>query len=176
MRLNVNVSPVPLQQRQLAMEMLEIVHQSGVDPNDICLEVTERSYLREDVTESANTLRAAGLHFALDDFGTSHSSLNYLKWFPIDILKIDRSFVTGISQNEIDRGIVRAVMAIAESLHLGIIAEGIETEEQLAVLMQLGCRMGQGHLLSRPIDSEAAADLCAANRTAPRPAPTVTHR
>ena len=176
MRLNVNVSPVPLQQRHLALEMLEIVHQSGVDPNDICLEVTERSYLREDVTESANTLRAAGLHFALDDFGTSHSSLNYLKWFPIDILKIDRSFVTGISQNEIDRGIVRAVMAIAESLHLGIIAEGIETEEQLAVLMQLGCRMGQGHLLSRPIDSEAAADLCAANRTAPRPAPTVTHR
>jgi diguanylate cyclase (GGDEF)-like protein len=168
-QLNVNVSPVPLQQRDLAMEMLEIVQRSGVDPNDVCLEVTERSYLREDVTESANMLRAAGLHFALDDFGTSHSNLNYLKWFPIDVLKVDRSFVAGIAENEIDRGIVRAVMATAESLHLGIIAEGIETNQQLEVLIQLGCRLGQGHLLSHPIPSEAAAELCAAQRSGSSP-------
>ncbi|MFD0747743.1 putative bifunctional diguanylate cyclase/phosphodiesterase [Phytohabitans flavus] len=158
-RVNVNLSPVQLQQPNLARGLLDIVRQSGVDPGDVCLEVTEHSYLREDVTESAAVLRSAGLHFALDDFGTSYSSLNYLKWFPIDHLKVDRSFVGGVAASDTDRGIVRAVLAIAESLRLGVIAEGVETEEQRAALLDLGCVWGQGNLLSTPLTPDAALDL-----------------
>jgi diguanylate cyclase (GGDEF)-like protein/PAS domain S-box-containing protein len=163
-RVNVNLSPVQLQQPHLARELLDIVHESGVDPGDVCLEVTEHSYLREDVTEGAAVLRSAGLHFALDDFGTSYSSLNYLKWFPIDLLKVDRSFVGGVAGSDTDRGIVRAVLAIADSLRLGVIAEGVETEEQLSALVDLGCVLGQGHLLSPPLTPDAAAALLAADR------------
>ncbi|MDQ7907367.1 EAL domain-containing protein [Phytohabitans sp. ZYX-F-186] len=166
-RVNVNLSPVQLQQPDLAHELLDIVRRSGVDPGDVCLEVTEHSYLRDDVTESAAVLRSAGLHFALDDFGTSYSSLNYLKWFPIDLLKVDRSFVGGVAANDTDRGIVRAVLAIADSLRLGVIAEGVETEEQRSALRGLGCAWGQGNLLSAPLTPDAALDLLAGRHSVP---------
>ena len=167
-RVNVNLSPVQLQQPHLAHELLDIVRRSGVDPADVCLEVTEHSYLREDVTESASVLRSAGLHFALDDFGTSYSSLNYLKWFPIDMLKVDRSFVGGVAASDTDRGIVRAVLAIADSLRLGVIAEGVETEEQRSALLDLGCAWGQGNLLSAPLTPDAAAELMGVARDTAR--------
>jgi diguanylate cyclase (GGDEF)-like protein/PAS domain S-box-containing protein len=159
LRMNVNLSPMQLQQPHLAAQVLGVIQDAGVRPSDVCLEVTEHSYLRDDVADSATALRAAGLRFALDDFGTSYSSLTYLKWFPIDVLKVDRSFVAGMTVGDTDLGIVRAVLAIADSLGLGVIAEGIETEEQRAALRALNCALGQGNLLSHALPAHRAADL-----------------
>ncbi|WP_213450996.1 putative bifunctional diguanylate cyclase/phosphodiesterase [Rhizomonospora bruguierae] len=159
LRMSVNLSPVQLQQPHLAPTVLAAIRAAGVHPTDLCLEVTEHSYLRDDVAESAAALRGAGISFALDDFGTSYSSLAYLKWFPIDILKIDRSFVAGMTGGGTDRGLVRAVLAIADALGVGVIAEGIETERQRAELRALNCTRGQGYLLSPALPAHRAATL-----------------
>jgi len=157
--ISVNVSAAQLRQPHVAAETLAVIRDAGLDPADVWLELTEHSYLRHDVTEYATTLRSAGVHFALDDFGTAYSNLSYLQRFPIEILKIDRSFVGGTSGHELDLSIVRAILAIAESLGLAAIAEGIETEQQRAALRALGCQLGQGNLLSRPLAPESATDL-----------------
>jgi EAL domain-containing protein (putative c-di-GMP-specific phosphodiesterase class I) len=111
------------------------------------------------VSESAAALRAAGVHFALDDFGTAYSNLSYLKRFPFEMVKIDRSFVGGVVDQEADRGIVRAILAIADSLGLDAVAEGVETAEQRAALLRLGCRSGQGYLLAPPLAAEDVPGL-----------------
>ncbi|HEU5109386.1 MAG TPA: EAL domain-containing protein, partial [Micromonosporaceae bacterium] len=120
----VNVSAVELGHPRLVPRTLKILHDAGLSPGDLWLEVTEHSYLREEVSESAAALRAAGVHFALDDFGTAYSNLSYLKQFPFEMVKIDRSFVGGLAEDEADRGIVRAILAIADSLGLEAVAEG----------------------------------------------------
>jgi EAL domain-containing protein (putative c-di-GMP-specific phosphodiesterase class I) len=125
----------------------------------VWLEITEHSSIRQDVTGFVTTLRAAGVHFALDDFGMAYSNLSHLKRLPVETLKIDKSFVAGLPAKDTDRGIVRAVLAIADSLGLAVVAEGIETEEQQAELLALGCRKGQGYLFSRPVPPAAATDL-----------------
>jgi EAL domain-containing protein (putative c-di-GMP-specific phosphodiesterase class I) len=96
-------------------------------------------------------LRAMGVHLALDDFGTGYSSLSYLQRFPIDTLKIDRSFVQNLATDADDANIVRAVIAMGESLHMRVVAEGIETREQLEFLRTHGCPVGQGFYFSRPM-------------------------
>ncbi|MBB5867873.1 diguanylate cyclase (GGDEF)-like protein [Allocatelliglobosispora scoriae] len=155
----VNISPAQLRGTKVAEETLGVIRRTGLEPSDIWLEITEHSYLRHDVTEYATTLRAAGVRFALDDFGTAYSNLAYLKRLPIEILKIDRSFVSGVTGPELDLSIVRAIIAIADSLGLSCIAEGIETEEQRVAVQELGCRLGQGFLLSPPLPPEEATEL-----------------
>jgi EAL domain-containing protein (putative c-di-GMP-specific phosphodiesterase class I) len=162
--MNVNVSAVQLRQPDLAGHTMSIISRAGIDPHDVWLEVTEHTSVLGDVTEYATTLRRAGVHFALDDFGTSYSNLGYLKRFPIECLKIDRSFVSGLTERDTDLGIVRAVLAIADSLGLSVVAEGIETEEQRDTLLRLGCARGQGYLLSRPVPADAATALLLAPR------------
>ena len=103
-----------------------LIRTAGVDPADVWLEVTERSHAGEDVTAVTQHLRAGGVHFALDDFGSSYSNLTYLKQFPAECLKIDRSFIAGVAAEGTDRSIVRAILAIADSLGLDVVAEGIE--------------------------------------------------
>lgn len=160
--MSINLSPVQLHQPNAAERTLAAVRAAGLHPADIWLEITEHSYLRHEVTEYAGALGAAGVHLVLDDFGTAYSNLAYLKRLPIEILKIDKSFVSGVTgadAGHLDLSIVRAILAIADSLGLVAIAEGIETEEQRSALRALGCRLGQGYLLSRPLPAAQASLL-----------------
>jgi diguanylate cyclase (GGDEF)-like protein len=169
--ISVNLSAGQVRHRNLVEQTIATIRAAGVEPDDVWLEVTEHSYLHHDVTASAVALRAAGVHFALDDFGTAYSSLSYLRRFPIESLKIDRSFVGGGTTGETDQSIVRAIVAIADSLNLTTVAEGIETDDQRRTLLALGCRLGQGNLLSPPlVPEEATRFLQATAPTAPAPA------
>ena len=162
--MSINLSANQLHQPELAADALARIRGSGVDPADVWLEVTERSYVRNDGAEWAATLRTAGVHFTLDDFGMAYSNLSYLKRFPVAGLKIDRSFVAGLTAEDTDRSIVRAIIAIANSVGLAVVAEGIETEEQRAALLALGCERGQGFLLAEPLSALAASELLAGPR------------
>jgi EAL domain-containing protein (putative c-di-GMP-specific phosphodiesterase class I) len=132
--------------------------ESGVDPTMMTLEVTESALM--DDAEAAlrvlNKLKSVGVNIAIDDFGTGYSSLLYLKRFPVDLLKVDRSFVSGLGVNADDTAIVRSVIDLAHAFGIECVAEGIETPEQLRALEALGCRFGQGYLWS---PGRSAADL-----------------
>ncbi|MEV1287850.1 EAL domain-containing protein [Micromonospora sp. NPDC049679] len=166
--ISVNLSATQLREPDLAGHTLAVIKHAGVQPTDVWLEITEHSSIRTDVTEFATTLRAAGVHFSLDDFGISYSNLSHLKRLPVEALKIDRSFVAGVTEKDTDRGIVRAILAIADSLGLQVVAEGIETPEQRALLLSLGCQQGQGYLLSRPVPPEMATEMLREARPLPR--------
>ena len=104
-------------------------------------------------------LKALGVRIAMDDFGTGYSSLSYLHKLPLDALKVDRSFVSQIESDAEKLEIVRTIITLAHNLGLEVIAEGIETREQMFILRELGCELGQGYLFSRPLDADAATDL-----------------
>jgi EAL domain-containing protein (putative c-di-GMP-specific phosphodiesterase class I) len=119
----------------------------------------------DEALETLRRLRRLGVHMAIDDFGTGYSSLSYLKRLPVDVLKIDRSFVEGIASDADDEAIAHAVIALARSLRLDVVAEGIETSEQLQTLHRLGCTRGQGFLFGQPVPSATlAAALTARSR------------
>jgi EAL domain-containing protein (putative c-di-GMP-specific phosphodiesterase class I) len=163
LEVSVNLSAIQLTHPDLVGYVLDTVAAAGVRPGDVWLEITEHSSIRNDVTQLAATLRAAGIRFALDDFGIAYSNLSHLKRLPIEALKIDRSFVSGLPGKDTDRGIVRAILAIADSLALSVVAEGIETAEQRGALLDLGCSHGQGYLLSRPLSGPDATALLLAS-------------
>ena len=152
----VNVSAIELAQPDVVDRATRTIEGAGVPPDDVWLEVTEHSRLTGDLTDAVTSLRDAGVHFALDDFGMSYSSLDYLQRFPVETVKIDKSFVAGVTKGDPHLGIVRAIMAIARSLQLGVIAEGIETPAQRSALIDLGCSFGQGYLYSRPLTADEA--------------------
>jgi EAL domain-containing protein (putative c-di-GMP-specific phosphodiesterase class I) len=130
--------------------------ESALDPNLLCLEITE-TVLMEDAGSSRtalDSLKALGVQLAVDDFGTGYSSLLYLRRFPVDILKVDRSFVSGLGQSPADTAIVAGVVGLAHALGLVAVAEGVETAEQAARLAALGCNLAQGYLWSRALPVE----------------------
>jgi EAL domain-containing protein (putative c-di-GMP-specific phosphodiesterase class I) len=132
------------------------VQRHAINPNLLKLELTE-SMLLESIEETIATmslLKKLGVLFSLDDFGTGYSSLQYLKRLPLDQLKIDQSFVRDIVADESDRAIVRTIIAMARSLDLDVIAEGVETEDQLKQLLGKGCMNFQGYLFSKPVPIE----------------------
>jgi diguanylate cyclase (GGDEF)-like protein len=157
--LNVNLSAAQLWHGNTADEVTAVMHKVGVNPSDVWLEVTERSHAGDDVTAVTDALRASGVHFALDDFGSSYSNLAYLKQFPAECVKIDRSFVTGVVDEGTDRSIVLAILAMAESLGLEVVAEGVELDAQREALIALGCRLGQGYLFARALSADDATQL-----------------
>lgn len=138
-----------------------IISASGISPQSLELEITEGILLQysEEIRNTFMELKNTGVKLAIDDFGTGYSSLSYLKRFPIDRLKIDQSFVRDISADADDLAIVKAIIALARSLKLQVIAEGVETETQLALLSAEGCQEYQGYFFARPMDAAAFTAL-----------------
>lgn len=151
--MSVNLSVVQLRDSQLPEEVQQILDQFGLEPERLCLEVTESALSADPDAEASvlNRLRDLGVHLAMDDFGTGNSSLTALRRFPFDMLKIDRSFVSGIGAGEEDSAIVAATISLGQALGLKTIAEGVETEAQAAFLVRNGCDELQGYLFGRPV-------------------------
>jgi EAL domain-containing protein (putative c-di-GMP-specific phosphodiesterase class I) len=168
LRLSVNITAADIVRPGFASQFKELVEESQFDPRRLTVEVTE-SGLIEDLNAAAYllaNLREGGLRVAIDDFGTGYSSLAYLKALPLDYLKIDKRLCEDITGSPRDRVVVRSVIDMARSLGLAVIAEGVETEEQLGLLAQEGCNLYQGFLCSRPVSATRLAELVAAQRSA----------
>ncbi len=157
---SVNLSTRQLLEPDLVVQVQEVLNESGLDPSALILEITEGS-LMQDVGTTAvklHHLKELGVRLAIDDFGTGSSSLAYLRQFPIDLLKIDKSFVDQMTSEESEGpALVRAIIELAQTFHLRTVAEGIEESEQLDELRVAGCHSGQGYLFARPLTSEAMA-------------------
>ena len=154
--LAVNVSPKQFQQADFVEQVLDALNRTGADPNNLKLELTESLLVEnvQDVIEKMSALKAKGVGFSLDDFGTGYSSLSYLKRLPLDQLKIDQTFVRDVLTDPNDATIARTIVALAQSLGLGVIAEGVETSEQRDFLASSGCHVYQGYFFSRPLPLE----------------------
>jgi len=156
LELTVNVSAKQFRRAGFVARMQETVRQGGLNPMSLKLELTESALLDdiEGAIATMDALRQSGIRFSLDDFGTGYSSLQYLKRLPLDQLKIDRSFVRDIATDSNDAAIVRTIIAMAQSMNLGVIAEGVETKEQRQHLLNHGCNHYQGFLFGRPVPVE----------------------
>lgn len=156
---SINLSFKQFSQLDLVKEVSSIIEKTGVDPRCLKFEVTESHIMENSEIAVAimNRLREIGAEISLDDFGTGYSSLSYLHRLPIDYLKIDRSFVTRMIESRENAEIVRTIIKLGQNLKMKVIAEGIETPEQLEQLQSLNCEFGQGYLFSKPLESEAAA-------------------
>jgi len=160
-KMAVNVSAMEFRNEHFLDGLLTILTETGLDPRSLELELTESVLMKraESAASILQTLREAGVQVAVDDFGTGYSSLSYLSKFPIDALKIDQSFVRNLSTSKHDAIIVNAVIGMARSLKLRVVAEGVETPEQLAFLQAHQCDEAQGYYFSRPVPPQQFARL-----------------
>lgn len=160
--LSVNVSAKQFLQADFTSQVQHIVHNAGIDPILLKLELTESVLLNniDNIISNMRVLKEMKIHFSLDDFGTGYSSLQYLKTLPIYQLKIDQSFVRNIANDISDQAIVRTIIAMAQTLNLNVIAEGVETEEQRQLLHNNGCHTYQGYLFSKPVPIDEFEALC----------------
>jgi diguanylate cyclase (GGDEF)-like protein len=163
----VNISPVQLRDPAFPRAVFDMLKQTGMRPEDLELEITEGILLEEasDAAEALRVFRSAGIKIALDDFGTGYSSLNYLKRYPVDRIKIDRSFVSQLAPGSVSVAIVQAMVTLAHALHIEVTAEGVETHEQAKVLNELGCNVYQGFLFSAALTPGALEALMSQPRT-----------
>jgi diguanylate cyclase (GGDEF)-like protein/PAS domain S-box-containing protein len=163
--ITVNLSARELTDPGTAIHVAEMLAGAAFDPSNLILEITESAMMRdtETVVQNLHALRALGLRIAVDDFGTGYSSLAYLEQFPVDILKIDRSFVTALTDDD-PAGLAQAIIQIAETLGLMTVAEGVESAEQAQRLRTLGCRAAQGYYLGMPLDAHATEELLRAKK------------
>jgi diguanylate cyclase (GGDEF)-like protein/PAS domain S-box-containing protein len=161
LRISVNISGRQFRQKDLGDTVSRIVHETGMDPQHIELELTESIIMKneEETIKTLYALKDLGLNLSIDDFGTGYSSLSYLKRFPIDSLKIDRSFIRDLTTNADDAAITRAIIAMAHSLKLRVVAEGVEEEKQIEFLREEGCDEMQGFFFSPPVPAEAFIGL-----------------
>lgn len=163
--ISINLSVRQFVQSDLVRQIDRILVETQIDPRNLKLEITESIILdnTNTVTNMLKSLRERQIHLSIDDFGTGYSSLSYLHAFPVDSLKIDRSFIQGLDQNSETLGLVPAIANIAKAMEMSVVAEGIETPEQLAQLRRLHCDFGQGYLFSRPVPVEQATELLSSN-------------
>jgi EAL domain-containing protein (putative c-di-GMP-specific phosphodiesterase class I) len=152
LRVSVNISGRHLQHGELLQDVANALEKSGLEPQNLVIELTESTimYNTETTLKHLEQLKALGVRLAIDDFGTGYSSLSYLHRFPIDILKIDRSFVSRLTNSENGPELARAVITLGDTLGLDTVAEGIEYEPQVSALLELGCVAGQGFLFAKP--------------------------
>jgi diguanylate cyclase (GGDEF)-like protein/PAS domain S-box-containing protein len=168
LRVAVNLSALQFQQRSLVAAVHTILAATGVDPGCLVLEITESAAMQDAAlsVEIMTMLRAMGLRIAIDDFGTGHASLSYLRQFPIDALKIDRSFISDLETSREGSAIINAIIGLAHGLDLEVLAEGVETEGQLRFLAERGCDEYQGFLISQPLASPAVPGFVWSSRSA----------
>jgi PAS domain S-box-containing protein len=167
----INVSPCQLAQSNLVGDVKAVLEETKMDPGTLQLEITESMAMGDPkfAMRIFTQLKELGVRLSIDDFGTGHSSLSRIRSFPVDVLKIDRSFVRGIEQDVESREIARLIVTLAHHLNLKVIAEGIETAGQQAYLEQFGCEYGQGYFYSPPIDGEALQKLLVSPSGEPSP-------
>lgn len=153
LRVAVNISPIHISTTGFVKMVSEIMTETKIDPHLLEIEITEMSMLdyTEDLLNTINQLRALGITISLDDFGTGYSSLNYLKTFPVDVLKIDRAFVRDILPEKSGIAMISAMISLAHALNLQVVAEGVEEEAELKVLREHGCEYVQGYYFSKPL-------------------------
>ncbi|WP_199245720.1 bifunctional diguanylate cyclase/phosphodiesterase [[Phormidium] sp. ETS-05] len=163
--MGVNLSVRQFSQPNLIAEIDEVLQKNQLNPQNLKLEITETAIMDNPrhASQLLLQLRSRQIQLAIDDFGTGYSSLSYLHSFPVDILKVDRSFVKGLQGNQENLGLVVAIINIARTMGMTVVAEGIETEDQLWCLRDLECGFGQGYLFSKPLDAQTAGALIAAN-------------
>lgn len=158
---SVNIPAAYIEQYGVVDQLRTIIYESGINPESLKLEITESAVMKnaENVIKVLNRIKDLGVRMSIDDFGTGYSSLSYLRRFPIDTLKIDRSFVCSMEDETENGEIVRTIIAMAKALRMSVIAEGVETIHQFHQLRILGCDYGQGYLFSRPIPATEAREL-----------------
>jgi len=155
------LSAVQFRDVRLAQEVRDVIQNAGIHPSTLEVELTETSIM-EDVSQTQATLmvlKEMGLRIAVDDFGTGYSSLSYLRSFPLDTLKVDRAFIRDLTTNDEDKSLAAAIIAMAQSLNLRVVAEGIELQEQASFLLEKSCDEFQGFLFSKPISAKAFTEL-----------------
>ncbi len=165
-RVSVNLSVHQLRQGKLVSLVRQVLSDTGLEPKFLELELTESQLLDsvEHIIATFHQLQALGIKLAIDDFGTGYSSLSYLKRFPVDYVKIDQAFIRGLAEGSEDAAITRAIIAMAHSLQLKVVAEGVETQAQLSFLNAHGCDEIQGYLISKPVEAEVFGGLLADDR------------
>jgi len=153
---NVNLSKRQLMQADLVQTISDILKETGLPPSALKLEITESTVMEntQGVVDVMRHLRELGVRLAMDDFGTGHSSLSCLHRFPIDQLKIDRSFIVNMQEHREFAAVMDAIVSLAHFLHLEVVAEGIENADQLAMLQAMDCKYGQGYFFARPMPAE----------------------
>lgn len=168
--LTVNVSPRQLAEPAFDAELRQLLAETGIEPTALCLEITESvmTSATEDVVRLLNDVRQLGVYIAIDDFGTEHSSLSRLREMPAEVLKIDRSFIDGLSSEPGDTAIVASILSLAFAMGKHTIAEGVETREQAAMLLRMGCEVAQGYFFSRPVAAERIGPMLATTLWQPR--------
>lgn len=155
LKVSVNLSGRQIYQKDLVSVIQRILAETQLSPEWLELEITESIFLKmEDATPVLQQIRSAGIQISIDDFGTGYSSFSYIKSLPVDTIKIDASFVRDIHHNQESQAIVKAIVTIAESLNMNVIAEGIERSDQVEALQVNGCGLGQGYLFSKPLPKE----------------------
>ncbi|WP_186297648.1 sensor domain-containing protein [Sedimenticola selenatireducens] len=156
----INISPKQFLQRDFVSLVQRVILETGVDPCKVVLEITESTLIDTnlDAISTMSALKELGVRIAIDDFGTGYSSLSYLTRLPLDILKIDRSFVLGVNNNQKNAAVVEALMAMARQLGLDIVSEGVETKDEINFLLEKGCECFQGFYYSKPLSMDAFLD------------------
>jgi EAL domain-containing protein (putative c-di-GMP-specific phosphodiesterase class I) len=159
--ISVNVSTVQLISPSLISDVQRTLEQSGIAPSRVVLEITEGSLAKdaERIIEVLDELRKLGVRIAIDDFGTGYASLSHLRRLPVDILKVDRSFVAALNEGGKSEELLKAILDVGQALSLAVVAEGIEAQSQMTALEEMGCEMAQGFLVGKPSPAEVAESL-----------------